>query len=68
MNQKFWMLYVEDGGKPNQPYLTYDGALARAKSLAQQTRKRVFILESMQVVSAQVPETVVAFNVEEVRS
>lgn len=68
MNEKFWMLYVEDGGKPNQPYLTYEGALARAKSLAQQTRRRVFILEALQVVSAQLPETEATFEIAEVRS
>ena len=64
MNEKFWMLYVEDGGKPNQPYLTHEGALARAKSLAQETRKRVFIIEAVQVVTAQIPETEVTFSIE----
>ena len=64
MNEKFRMLYVEDGGKPNQPYLTYEGALARAKSLAQETRKRVFIIEAVQVVTAHIPETDVTFSIE----
>ena len=66
MSEKFWMLYVEDGGKPNQAYMTQDGAQARAKVLARDTRKRVFILEAMQVVTAEVPDTVVTYTVEEV--
>lgn len=63
MNE-FWMVYVEDGGKPNQPYLSYEGALARAKDLAADTGHRVFILKSVQVVSAQVPQVEVTYDVQ----
>jgi hypothetical protein len=64
--EKFWMLYVEDGGTPNQPYLTYEGALNRAKVLAKETRKRVFIIQSVQVVIAHIPDEPVTFEVKEV--
>lgn len=67
MSEKFWMVMIEDGGKPNQPYLSHEAALARAKFLAQQTRKRVYILEAVQVVTALVPETAVTFGIQEVR-
>jgi hypothetical protein len=65
MNPKWWAVWIESGGKPNQQYFTYEGALARAKSLAQQTRKRVFVLEATQVVTALVPESEATFTVEE---
>ena len=66
MSQKFWAVWIEDGGKPNQPYASHEAALARARSLAQQTRNRVFVMEAIEVVSAQVPESPVTFSVEEV--
>ncbi|MBK8571720.1 MAG: DUF2188 domain-containing protein [Holophagaceae bacterium] len=66
MNEHFWAVWIEDGGKPNQPYASHEAALARAKSLAQQTRKRVFILEAIEVVSAQVPDAPVTFDIAEV--
>lgn len=61
---RFYMLYVEDGGKPNQVYLAFEGAMARARVLARETRKRVFILESKLVVTADVPEVNVTYNVQ----
>lgn len=63
---KFWMIYVEDGGTPNQPYLSYEGALHRAKVLARETRKRVFIIQSVQVVTAHIPDEPVTFEVRDV--
>lgn len=66
MTEKFWMVGIENGGKPNQPYASHEAALARAKSLAQQTRKRVFVLEAVQVVVANIPDAPVTFDIQEV--
>lgn len=55
MSQKFYMIYVKDGGKPNQVYLDYEGALHRAKVLAAETRKEVIIMVSSVLVTAEVP-------------
>jgi len=63
MNTPFYMLYVEDGGKPNQSYPNFDMALARAKVLAAETRHNVFILCSTHVVSADVPPVEPTFTV-----
>jgi hypothetical protein len=59
------MVCIENGGRPNQPYLSHEAALARAKSLAQQTHKRVFVLAAIEVVTALVPESEATFTVEE---
>jgi hypothetical protein len=65
--QKFYMLYVLDGGKPNTVYFDFDGALARAKHLAIETRKPVRILTTTHEVTAELPpETVVVTEVEEI--
>lgn len=66
MNE-FWMIYVEDGGKPNQAYLTYDAAEARAKHLAAVTGHRVFVLKSVKVVTASVPVTAAEYAVEDIK-
>jgi hypothetical protein len=64
--QKFYMLYVLDGGKPNQPYMSFEGALARAKVLAIETRKPVMILTTTHVVTAELPPgTIIQTTVEE---
>jgi hypothetical protein len=63
--ERFWAVWIEGGGKPNQPYASHGAALARAKSLAQQTHNRVFILEATQVVIANIPDAPVTFTVEE---
>ncbi len=66
--QKFYMLYVLDGGKPNTVYFDFEGALARAKHLATETRKPVRILTTTHEVTAEVPpETVVNITVEELK-
>ena len=65
--QKFYMLYVLDGGKPNTVYFDYEGALARAKHLAIETHKPVRILTTTHEVTAELPpETVVDVRVEEI--
>jgi hypothetical protein len=64
MSKVFHMLYVLDGAKPNQPYLTFDGAVARAKVLARETRKPVMILTSTHEVTAEVPDVEPTYNVE----
>jgi len=66
MTEKFFAVWIEGGGKPNQPYASHEAALARARSLAQQTRNRVFVLEAIEVVSAQVPDAPVTFDIQEV--
>ncbi len=53
MSQKFWGVWIEDGGRPNQPYATLEAAKARAEQLARTTRSRVFVLEALLVA---VPE------------
>lgn len=64
MQEKMYMLWVLDGGKPNQPYLTFEGALARAKVLARETRKPVMILTTTHEVTAEVPDVEPTYNVE----
>lgn len=67
MSQKFYMVYVLDGGKPNTVYLDFDGAVARAKHLAEITRKPVMILTTTHEVTAELPpDTVITTNVREV--
>jgi len=65
MNERFWAVWVQGGGKPNQPYASHEAALARAKHLAEVTRCAVFVLEATQVVSANIPYAPVTFTVEE---
>lgn len=68
MSQKFYMVYVLDGGKPNTVYLDFDGAVARARHLAEITRKPVMILTTTHEVTAELPpETIITTRVEEVR-
>jgi len=63
--QKFYMLYVLDGGKPNTVYFDFEGAVARAKHLAIVTRKPVRILSTTHEVTAEMqPEITVETNVE----
>jgi len=64
--KKSYLIYVLDGGKPNQIYETYEGALKRAQVLAAETRKPVVIFTSTQVVTAEVPENKPTFTVEEI--
>jgi hypothetical protein len=62
------MVYVLDGGKPNTVYLDFDGAVARARHLAEITRKPVMILTTTHEVTAELPpETIITTRVEEVR-
>lgn len=55
MSEKFYMIYVLDGGRPNTVYLNFEGAVARAKHLAEITRKPVMILTATHEVNANVP-------------
>ena len=64
MREKAYMLWVLDGGKPNQPYMTFEGAVARAKVLARETRKPVMILTTTHEVTAEVPDVEPTYNVE----
>lgn len=64
--KKSYLIYVLDGGKPNQIYETYEGALKRAEILAAETRKPVVIFTSTQVVTAEVPDISATYNVEEI--
>lgn len=67
MSEKFYMIYVLDGSKPNTVYLNFEGALARAKHLAGITRKPVMILTTTHEVTAELPpETVITTHVREV--
>lgn len=67
MREKMYMVYVLDGGKPNQVYMSFEGALARAKHLAEITRKPVMILTTTHEVTAELPpETVITTHVREV--
>ena len=65
-NERFWAVWIQGGGKPNQPFASHEAALARAKHLAEVTRSAVFVLEAVQVVIANIPDAPVTFTVEEV--
>ena len=65
MREKSYMLWVLDGGKPNTVYMTFEGAVARAKHLAEVTRKPVMILTTTHEVTAHIPaETVIEHQVQ----
>ena len=66
MREKFYMLHVLDGGRPNTVYTDFEGAVARAKHLAETTRKPVMILTTTHEVNANVPPCLdTDFTVEE---
>lgn len=54
-NDKFWMIRVEGGGPPTAVFASYSSAMLRAHNLAQQTKSRVFILESVTVATPVLP-------------
>lgn len=60
--KKSYLLYVLDGGKPNQIYKTWEGALHRAEVLAAETRKPVVIFTSTNIITADVPENRPTFH------
>lgn len=64
MSEVFYMLYVLDGGKPSTVYLSFEGAVARAKHLAEITRKPVMILTTTHEVTAELPDVEPTYNVE----
>lgn len=59
-----YMIHVEGDSSPQQVFLDYERAMARAKYLAQSERSRVIVLRTVAIVTAVVPEGSVTYSVE----